>query len=74
MKKITCSSVGCELARVGGCDRTFCVKLLPPKEKLIAVAVRTLMNNEKYRFGYEEIMEIFPDITEGFIEAILNEY
>lgn len=72
-KNITCSSVGCELARVGGCDRTFCVKLLPPRRKIIANAIKILMDNKKYNFGYEEIFEIFPDVTEGFIMAVLDE-
>jgi len=69
----TCSGVGCDLAKVGGCDRTFCVKLLPDKQQIIAKAIKVLMDNDKYRFDYEDIFEIFPDVTEGFIKAVLEE-
>lgn len=70
-EKITCSSVGCELVVVGGCDKTSCYKLLPHKKQLIATAIKTLINEK--RFDYEDIFQIFPDVTEGFIMAILNE-
>ena len=70
---ITCSSVGCDLARVGGCDRTFCMKLLPTKQRVVAHAIKVLMGNDKYNYGYEEIWEVFPDVTEGFIKAVLED-
>lgn len=70
---ITCSSVGCDLAVVGGCDRTFCFKLLPPKQQIVAHAIKILMDNSRYNFDYEEIWEVFPDVTEGFIKAVLED-
>ena len=69
-EKRTCSSVGCELATVGGCDKTFCTKLLPDSLQLVSHAIPILF---KKGFTYEEVQDLFPHVTEGLIYAILND-
>ena len=71
----SCHSVACDLARVGGCDKQFCFKLLSDEEQLLARAIITLWKAGGW--SRSDIVELFGKrelpTSYGFINTVIEE-